>query len=76
MATSKFQALWNHPAGPKTSQFFNYISFLLYLINLINNPLIRPPFADSDFVFIFDCLHVILSHLNVDEKVQIFDVYI
>lgn len=23
MATSKLQALWNHPAGPKTSQFFS-----------------------------------------------------
>ena len=40
MASSKFQALWNHPAGPKTSRLYNPI----------------PSLQHYNFVSLFKCL--------------------
>lgn len=39
MAASKLQALWNHPAGPKTSEFFRLIFyFLIFFLKKIHFP--------------------------------------
>lgn len=50
MATSKFQALWNHPAGPKTSKLKSLAATLLYLYSLGQTVLSR---RDSDLSFLF-----------------------
>jgi hypothetical protein len=43
MAATKLQAFWNHPAGPKTSQYFRPLVFLFF--SLYNNEHRHPCFA-------------------------------
>lgn len=37
MATSKLQALWNHPAGPKTSEFGVVVKFCYLCVSAIRS---------------------------------------
>lgn len=52
MATSKLQALWNHPAGPKTSQFNSFF----YLFSYITIPSTLILYSFSIIVYMYSYL--------------------